>query len=495
MQFAIDIALSLIYFAGFLLICAWSWRFWIMYKQQQHLMKIDWIMLEIKLPREIEKSPFAAEVAISSLLQTGGMGNKYNREFQGNLPQFASLEIASIEGIIHFYVRTQRKYRSLIEANFYAQYPGIEIIEAEDYTKLIQYHHLAKDVKIFGARYKLSQTWKPFDYDKGEEGKKELPADFLPIKTYVDYGLDKNPKEEHKIDPIAPMLEFMGAIGKGQHFWFQIVLTDEKNFNGKKFPKLYVDPDTHEHMSLADMFKEYKKKISIAGFKKKGDVAKDEWGYTRTKEQGKDAEGKPIIADLTYQENKVDYKKELDFSMEEKGALEVINRKISKPLTHAVVRLMYVAKAESFNFQNIFNILSWPKPFNGANTLGNFTTTDPYEYPWQNYKGRRTPWRGEEMFEAYVEREGFFPHIPPRDWLDKQEDSIFWTSSMKNRKVFRMLYEGFFHPFEHPPLEDVTTLNLEEIATMWHLPGTVVTTPTLPRIDSNKGVAPVNLPQ
>jgi predicted component of type VI protein secretion system len=66
---------------------------------------------------------------------------------------------------------------------------------------------------------------------------------------------------------------------------------------------------------------------------------------------------------------------------------------------------------------------------------------------------------------------------------------------MKQRKLFRMVYEAIFYPFDHPSADDVVfMLNLEEIATLWHLPGAVAATPTLPRIDSTKGVAPVNLP-
>jgi hypothetical protein len=65
---------------------------------------------------------------------------------------------------------------------------------------------------------------------------------------------------------------------------------------------------------------------------------------------------------------------------------------------------------------------------------------------------------------------------------------------MQARKKWRMLYEALFYPFDHPHPE-VISLNLEELATLWHFPGAVAGTPTLPRIDSTKGVAPVNLPQ
>lgn len=475
-----------------------------MYVNQKYLNEVGkkFILLEIKLPREIFKSPYATETAITSLLQGGGVSSWFDREFKGKLPIFASLEIASLEGVIHFYVRIEGRFRSLVESNFYAQYPGIEIVEAEDYTQKIQYHHLTKDVSAWGARYGLQKKWKPIDPKTGEaykdpKDKKEdysMPADFYPIKTYPEYGLDKDPKEEFKIEPLAPMLEFMGAIGKGEYFWYQVVLQDEGVYNDKKFSKFYVNEVTHEHLSLADMAKEEKKNIKTSGYTVAGEKMLDNDGEVKTKTK-KDAEGNSIETELVYKTTKPIAKKEMELSGDEKDKIEAINKKLSKPLANVVIRLMYVTKKEKFQFENIMNILSFPKPFSGINSLVPAKVTEPYAYPWQNFRNRRVPWRTEEMFEAYVEREGFYPHIPERERLDSFEDSAFWNSSMKTRKVWRMLYEGFFYPFSHPQAEDVITLNVEEIATLWHLPGAAVSTPSLPRIDSTKGVAPVNLPQ
>jgi hypothetical protein len=508
MQLLIDIALSLIYFMGFLLVCAWAWRFWMMYINQKYLNKTneEYVMLEILLPREIFKSPYATEVAISSLLQTGGYGNWYQKYFLGNLPMYSSLEIASLGGVIHFYVRTQKKFRSLVESNFYAQYPGIEIIEAEDYTKLIRYNHLSKDVNVWGELYGLQASWELKDEKTGEnlkvEGEKyKMPADFLPIKTYVDYGLEKDPKEEFKIDPLTPLLEMMGSIGEGEYLWYQVIVQDESLYNGKKLPKFYLNKATGEHWSLSDMTERFKKQTRTSGYIKSGTVAKDDFGEDREKTVtvGKDADGKPITetVKIKYKEDKTIPKKEMELTMEEKGQIEAANKKFAKPLALVVMRLLYIADTSKtkFNPQNIQNILSFPKPFSGWNQIGFKKNTDPYDYPWQNFGKRRTAWRTEEMFDAYVEREAFYPHITERKNLDSWEDTFFWGSTMKTRKTWRMLYEAIFHPFTHPHPDEPFTLNLEEIATVWHLPGAVATTPTLPRIDSAKGVAPVNLPQ
>lgn len=501
MQLLIDIALSLLYFVAFLILCAWTWRFWKMYINQKFLNKLndDMVMLEIKLPREIHKSPLAAELAIASLLQGSGVNHWFAKHFKGNLGLYSSLEIASIEGVIHFYVRTKGQFRGLVESSFYAQYPGIEIVEAQDYTSLIQYHHRTDSVSMWGSSFALSKTWTPKNPDTGEAWKKDgedykMKADFLPLKTYVDYGLDKDPKEENKIDPITTLLEMMGSIGKGEHMWYQIVIQDESIYNDKKFPKFYVNEMTHEHMSLDDMAKKRKEQIRSSGYKIKGETIYGDDGEPKTKTVGKDADGKDIKVELTHKETKPISKKEMELTMEEKGELEAINSKFAAPIANVVIRLIYVTKKEKFNSGNIFKILSFGKNFEGWNKFAP-NTSDPYEYEWENYKGHRTPWRTEEMFEAYVEREGFYPHIPERKHLDTFEDGAFWNSSMKARKTWRLLFEGIFHPFAHPFPKEVSALNLREVATLWHLPGEVATTPALPRIDSTKGEAPANLPQ
>lgn len=472
-----------------------------MYINQKFLNAMDWVMLEIKLPREINKSPLATEMAIASLLQGGGIGNKYAKLFKGGLPAFSSLEIASIEGTIHFYVRIQKKFRPLVESNFYAQYPGIEIVEADDYTKALRYHHLSKDVSMFGVTYRTGSSWTPKDKKNGEEYKHDgktltMKADFLPIKTYVDYGLDKDPKEDNKIDPLASVLEIMGSISKGEHFWYQVLIQDESAYNGKKMPKFYVNEATHEHVSLKDMADARKLQIRTSHYLKKGEVVMDEYGYEKQKKKGVDANGNDIYEPLTYnfKDPKAVGKKEMDLSPEEKVEMEAINKKLSKPLAVCIVRFMYVAKKQNFNFAHINDTLSVTKPFAGANSLSPNAVSDPYDFPWQNWGGKRVPWRGEEMFEEYVEREGFYPHIVPRESLDAWEDRFFWPSSMKNRKLFRMIFEAVFHPFAHPTPDAACVLNLEEVATLWHLPGATAQAPGLSRIDSMKGIAPSNLP-
>ena len=51
-----------------------------------------------------------------------------------------------------------------------------------------------------------------------------------------------------------------------------------------------------------------------------------------------------------------------------------------------------------------------------------------------------------------------------------------------------------FYPFKPTINLSGFTLNIEELATLYHFPGEVAATPSIPRIDSVKGSSPSNLP-
>lgn len=182
------------------------------------------------------------------------------------------------------------------------------------------------------------------------------------------------------------------------------------------------------------------------------------------------------------------------------------------------MRVMYLAKSDVANIgQNVQSLLSTFKQYAGPGPINNGfapSPSDPYDYSWENTKKRRTPWRGEELFESYIEREGFYPHIQSRSksskwfsriffflpggglWgVDHFSDVYLFNKDMGYRKMFRLMYEGFVHPFEHPHPDEVFIINLEELASLWHLPGTVSTTPGIKRIDSITNQAPNNLPR
>ena len=45
-----------------------AWKFWLYYIRLLYVSKIDWILLEIKLPREMPKSPQVMEIILSAMI-------------------------------------------------------------------------------------------------------------------------------------------------------------------------------------------------------------------------------------------------------------------------------------------------------------------------------------------------------------------------------------------------------------------------------------------
>ncbi len=485
-------------------------------------MQEDTVMLEILLPREIDKSPLAMEMILSNMTQSGGLGSWYARGIAGAMPTTFSLEIASLEGVVHFYIRTHKKFKELLSSNLYAHYPGVEVVEVDDYTTSFpRYEHNKNNASVWGQGFKLNKEFTVIpkkggkakqsflekilrdtleNDPKDKEGK--LPADIIPIRTYIDLGLDKN-KEEMKVDPLVSVLEFFGSLGKGEYAAFQILIEDESIHDDKKTAAIWHNPLDHEAISTEKLATLYKDTM-IRNKKtfKKGDNIFDDYGNPKMTTVGEGDQKKSV--NLTYgdlSETYTTYNSEISLTTEKKLELELITRKMSKPLLACVMRVVYVVDNTrgKFNSNQIQNCLSFAKPFNapGFNTIG-FNMSDfanPYDYDWHNPKKIRSNWRSEEVFDAFVEREGFHPHTGVIKWFSSPDaDGLFYKYSGSIRRTVTMVAEAILDPFGHPHADGVFVLNTEELATLFHLPGLVATVPTLPRIDSRKAVAPVNLP-
>jgi hypothetical protein len=165
--------------------------------------------LRVRLPPEVMKSPEAMEFVIAQIHNTANPDNLMQTYRDGKRPLPFSFEIASIGGEVRFYVNVPtKKTKNAFETNLYSQYPGVEIIEeAVDYAAEVPLDYKSAGYEIFAAHM----------------GKKK--DGIMPLKTYIDYGLDKMPKEEEKVDPLTPMLEVMGSIAPHERLFVQIIAT------------------------------------------------------------------------------------------------------------------------------------------------------------------------------------------------------------------------------------------------------------------------------
>ncbi len=189
-------------------ICAW--KMWVWYARAGFLARQKPVLLEVKFARDVVKSPRAMEVALSHIWSDSGETTYFNRIWQGQVRPIYSLEITSFGGEIHFYIWCWRQWRSTVEAAIYAQYPEVELYEVEDYAS----------------------KW-TFDPDEHvcfcTDWRLEPHNDAYQLKTYVDFELDADPKEEYKIDPLAQILERFSTLKPTEQIWIQFVITANKD--------------------------------------------------------------------------------------------------------------------------------------------------------------------------------------------------------------------------------------------------------------------------
>jgi len=196
---------------------------WLTYKRRQWLFTQGSILLEIRIPREVERSPAAMELLLYGIWEDvpGSITDVF---LKGRVRDQFSLEIASIGGEVKFYIWAFPKWKNIIESRIYAQYPGAEVYEVKDYS--LNVHFDPEKMKISGITTGL------------------VKADAYPIRTYIDYELDKNNKEsEEIIDPLVPLLDFMGTLRKNEQAWVQILIQAHRKEGFSRDAKFIPKPD------------------------------------------------------------------------------------------------------------------------------------------------------------------------------------------------------------------------------------------------------------
>jgi hypothetical protein len=149
------------YIGGFLLSLWWIYLLlflfflakdlWLKQARQKFFQEIDWVLLEVKPPREIKKTPRAMEQFFAGLHGIQRTPNWKERNLEGQVQEWFSLEIVSQSGEIHFFIRTPSMYRNLVEAQVYAQYPEAEITQVDDYVHSVPLDIPNEDYDLWGT--------------------------------------------------------------------------------------------------------------------------------------------------------------------------------------------------------------------------------------------------------------------------------------------------------------------------------------------------------
>jgi len=395
-----------IYLSPFLF--AWLlWQAYLLYIRSNYINKEERILLEIKIPKEITKSPKAMELLLEVFQQTYE-GELIDRFIKGSIRGWFSLELVSIGGKIHFYFQIPKFFKNVVETRIYSQYPEVEITEVDDYVKEVTFGQPDSPWDIKGWEYELKKD------------------DAYPIKTYIDYELEKDPKEEFKIDPLTPLLEFLSSIKPTERVWIQILI-----------------------MAAKDRFASYDKKDKDwVLFKTK--YTEKKMGDWRTK-------GKDLVKKLSGREDVADMAKawtKMSLTDDERNTLKSIQRNLSKIGFDVGIRSVQASTTGIHPAVGV-GLNSALKQF-GSDNLNSFKPKlqTAFDNPWQDPFGWRAKRKKIRHFKYYCNRSYFYP------------------------------------PASKKPIG----LTTEEVATIYHFPGQVATTPTLERIPSKRGEPPENLP-
>lgn len=180
------------------------------YKEGKATANWRWVTLAIDIPALNVQTPKAVEQLFAHLAGAYDPPNFADRFRHGHKQRWFSFEIISIEGYIQFIVWTEAAMQDLVEAAIYAQYPEAEIVEVEDYTKDFPSTFPNDQYELWASDFTLAEH------------------QAFPIRTYEEF--EHNVVKDDAIkDPMGTFLESFSRIGRGEHFWFQIIIQPTGN--------------------------------------------------------------------------------------------------------------------------------------------------------------------------------------------------------------------------------------------------------------------------
>jgi len=375
--FAMVVALSPVWLPIYLFVFFWS--SWIHYIRLLFWFDQKHILLHIELPPEVSKSPLAMELFLSAIYQTGGEGDFVSRIWKGKVRPHWALELVGNEGRVDYYLYMREGWRNVLEAKLYGQFPEAKVTLADDYVDRVSF-----DPDTYGM-------W-------GTEYKKTEIA--LPIRTYIDYGLDKNTDTpEIQVDPITSILEHMSTMGPDEYLWLQFVIRGHKKDEWHGF---YLEKDPYD-VGVKKKLKE----ITEAAVKRAQDLV-----------TGDEAEKK-----------KVGSRGSTLLSPGEREQVEAIEHSKSKSLFDVGIRGLYIAKMDKFkgintpNVVTMFNAFRYPGYASFSPTRGQSIFT----YAWQDWNNIRQNKIKKNLFFQYKHRAYFAaPYDQTPSYMTTEELATLW---------------------------------------------------------------------
>ncbi len=342
---------------------------WREYRRTKFWHKKEWMLMRITVPRTTEQTCRAVENIFATFAGIHNNPSWTETWIDGFVQPTITLEIASIDGIVSYYIWCERRFRNLCESAIYAQYPDADMIEVENYAK------------------QVPQKYPDEEWDGWGTEMMQLMPDPYPLRTYVEFE-DKISGELK--DPLANLLENFAHLGPGEQAWYQIILTptnqkEEKERAEKIINKIKGVEEKHKETMLDHLLK-----LPLMVLQELSKVV-----FGAGEEEHK-------------KENKrEDFPKTMRLSPGEKNILEALERKASKIGFRTKIRYLYLAKTHLYKKPRAVH------PFVGA--MKQFNTFDMQALKPESkvaglsstiwwFKNGRNWWRLTKLVRRYAKR-------------------------------------------------------------------------------------------
>ena len=347
-----------------------SWKWWVIFIRLKYIKRIKWSIFEIKIPKEILKTPKAMEQVFSQMYSIYSFGMKFlTKYWDGEVEKWMSFEMVGRAGSIYFYIYFPSKYKNLIRSAIYSQYPDAEISEAEDYINNFPEILPDETYDLWGTEFILV---------------KDAP---YPIRTYPYF---EESLEEKRLDPLSAITEVMSQLKSDEAILIQILISPTGSATGDDWPKrgeeiiakIAGETKGGKKRGAGENIAEWARNLLIAP------AESPVWGETELEKAPK------------------------RLRPDELEVIKAIANKVSKLGFRVNIRFVYIDSKESFSPENVAGVLAAFQQFNTQNLNAFKPNSKTKTTVSKSFLMRLFPkWRAKKIFikkrkiyDAYRER-------------------------------------------------------------------------------------------
>ncbi len=346
-----------------------AWNLWLVYIRTKFINGIEWGIFEIKIPKEILKTPKAMEAVFNTLIGCYSFGfSSVDTYLSGKVEQWISFEMVGHAGGVRFYVQTPLDFKNLVESAIYAQYPSAEINRVDDYINSLPPVLPDKTYDIWGTEIILAKD------------------NYYPIKTYQFF---EDAQDEKRLDPLAPIIETMSNLKEDEWVGIQVLISPTGEPSGNMWQK--EGYEKVEEMAGRKVAKKVKESELMAWIRNIIWAPAEQPVWSEEK--------KPDVPTLKF------------LHPAEQEIAKGIGNKVSKIAFETIVRFIYVDSAKSFTSANVSAVMGSFNQFrsNDMNALKPNSNTITLRNTWfakilPIYRKLFIFSRKRRLFEAYRTR-------------------------------------------------------------------------------------------